>query len=128
MANAVATILMEDFGVRMYYPEPQFTIVPKSKSLRIRTRTIAPQFAYRLWSGLVGRDTAAYIRRNRLTDARVPIRHYGFGHNLASIISVDKHGQDHPEYFALRNGVGRYAAATPATPPNLASPTPTLSG
>ena len=105
VANAVATILMEDIGLRMYYPEPQFTIVPKAKSLRIRTRTIAPQFAYRLWSGLVGRDSAAYIRRNRLTDARVPIRRYGFGHNLASIVSVEKHGQEHPEYFALRSGV-----------------------
>jgi len=105
VANAAATILMEDFGVRMYYPEPQFTIVPRAKSLRIRTRTVAPQFAYRLWSGLVGRDAAAYVRRNRLTDGRIPIRHHGFGHNLASIISVAKHGQEHPEYFALRSGV-----------------------
>jgi hypothetical protein len=105
VANAAATILMEDFGVRMYYPEPQFTIVPKSKSLRIRPQTVTPQFAYRLWSGLVGRDAAAYIRRNRLTDARIPIRHHGFGHNLASVICVAKHGQEHPEYFALRNGV-----------------------
>jgi hypothetical protein len=105
VANAVATILMEDFGVRIYYPEPQFTIVPRAKRLRIRTRTVAPQFAYRLWSGLVGRDAATYIRRNRLTDARVPIRHHGFGHNLASIISVAKHGREHPEYFALRDGV-----------------------
>jgi len=32
VANLVATILMEDFGVRMYYPEPQFTIVPRAKS------------------------------------------------------------------------------------------------
>lgn len=105
VANAVATILMEDFGVRMYYPESQFEIVPKSTNLRIRTRTVAPQFAYRLWSGLVGRAAAAYVRRNRLTDARVPIRHHGFGHNLASIISVAKHGQEHPDYFASRNGV-----------------------
>ena len=102
VANAVATILLEDFGVRTYYPEPQFTIVPKAKSLRIRTRNVAPQFAYRLWSGLVGRDSAAYVRRNRLTDGRVPIRHHGFGHNLASIISVAKYGQTHPEYFAFR--------------------------
>ena len=128
VANAVATILMEDFGLRMYYPEPQFTIVPKAKSLRIRTRTIAPQFAYRLWSGLVGRDSAAYIRRNRLTDARVPIRRYGFGHNLASIVSVEKHGQEHPEYFALRSGVRQLGAATPATPHNLASRIPMSSG
>ncbi|MBI3851904.1 MAG: DUF4838 domain-containing protein [Verrucomicrobia bacterium] len=117
VANAVATILLEDFGVRMYYPEAQFTIVPKSKSLRIRTRTVAPQFAYRLWSGLVGRDAAAYVRRNRLTDARIPIRHHGFGHNLASIISVAKHGQEHPEYFALRSGVrqvrGSHSGDTP---------------
>jgi hypothetical protein len=116
-ANAVATILLEDFGVRMYYPEPQFTIVPRTKSLRIRTRTVAPQFAYRHWSGLVGRDAAGYIRRNRLTDARIPIRHYGFGHNLATIISVAKYGQEHPEYFALRGGVrqtrGNNAGDTP---------------
>jgi hypothetical protein len=105
VANAVATILLEDFGVRMYYPEAQFTIVPTAKSLRIRPRTVVPQFAYRLWSGLVGREAAAYTRRNRLSDARVPIRHHGFGHNLASIISVAKHAQEHPEYFALRNGV-----------------------
>ena len=104
VANAVATILLEDFGVRMYYPEAQFTIVPKAKSLAIRPRKVAPQFAYRLWSGLVGRQAAAYTRRNRLTDPRVPIRHYGFGHNLASIISVAQYAQEHPEYFALRNG------------------------
>ena len=105
VANVVATILLEDFGVRMYYPEAQFTIVPKAKSLRIRPRTVAPQFAYRLWSGLVGREVTAYTRRNRLTDGRVPIRHHGFGHNLASIISVQKYAEEHPEYFAFRSGV-----------------------
>jgi len=81
-----------------------------------------------LWSGLVGRDTASYMRRNRLTDSRIPIRHFGFGHNLASIISVARYGQDHPEYFGSGMAFGRYAAATPATRRSPASPTPTLSG
>lgn len=105
VANVVATILQEDCGVRMYYPEAQFTIVPKTKSLCIQARSVAPQFAYRLWSGLVGHEAAAYTRRNRLTDARVPIRHHGFGHNLATIIPVDRFAESHPEYFALRKGV-----------------------
>jgi len=103
-ANAVATILMEDIGVRMYYPHPLGAIVPKTSSLRIRAREVKPTFAYRIWSGVSGPDAAAYTRRNRLSNLRIPAPGFGFGHNLATIISVAKHGKDHPEYFALRDG------------------------
>jgi len=103
-ANGVATVLLEDIGVRTYYPEPPFTIVPKAKDITVGSRTVRPAFAYRVWSGLVGRDAAAYRRRNRLTDSRIPVPHFGFGHNLANFISTAKHGKDHPEYFAFREG------------------------
>ncbi|NLE60420.1 MAG: DUF4838 domain-containing protein [Planctomycetes bacterium] len=103
-ANAVATILMDDIGVRMYYPHPLFTIVPKATGIRIAGRVCRPSFAYRRWSGLIGPEAAAYVRRNRLSDGRVPVPQWGFGHNLSSIISVAQHGKDHPEYFPLRDG------------------------
>lgn len=103
-ANAVATILLEDIGVRIYYPHPLFVIVRKTRTISIRPREVRPSFAYRIWSGVTGPEAAAYTRRNRLTNARVPVPHLGFGHNLATIISVAKHGKDHPEYFALRDG------------------------
>lgn len=103
-ANAVATILMEDINVRMYYPHSRGTIVPKTRNLRIRARKLKPAFAYRIWSGLTGPDAAAYARRNRLTDRRIATPGFGFGHNLATIISVAKYGKDHPEYFPLRDG------------------------
>ncbi len=103
-ANGVATALLEDIGVRTYYPEPLFTIVPKAKDIAIRSRTVRPAFAYRVWSGMVGRDAAAYRRRNRLTDSRVPVPHFGFGHNLARFISTAEYGKEHAEYFAFREG------------------------
>jgi len=117
IANAVATILLEDLGVRMYYPDPLFEIVPEAKSVAIAGRVLRPGYAYRVWSGLTGRAARAYARRNRLTDLRVPVPHYGFGHNLANVISVAAYGKDHPEYFALRDGRrevrGRDAGDTP---------------
>ncbi len=116
-ANAVATILLEDLGIRQYYPERLFAIAPKAPEARIRPRRVQPTFQYRLWSGVTGRDAGAYIRRNRLTDTRVPIPRWGFGHNLATIISVEAYGKSHPEYFPLRDGKrlvqGRNAGDTP---------------
>ncbi len=103
-ANGVATLLLEDIGVRTYYPDPLFTIVPKATSIRIRSRVARPSLDYRVWSGLIGRDAAAYRRRNRLTDSRVPIPYFRFGHNLGNIISRPVYGEEHPEYFAFRDG------------------------
>ncbi len=106
-ANGVATVLLEDIGVRTYYPDPLFTVVPKARTIRINPRTIRPSLDYRVWSGLIGRDAAAYRRRNRLTDPRVPVPRFGFGHNLGRIIPVPKYGKEHPEYFAFRDGARR---------------------
>lgn len=116
-AHAVATILMEDIGVRMYYPESLFTIVPKRSNLTIRPRTVRAWSDFRIWSGVTGSDVAGYLRRNRITDHRWPAPHFGFGHNLANIISVAKFGKEHPEYFAFREGSrqvkGKDVADTP---------------
>jgi endo-1,4-beta-xylanase len=116
-ANAVATILMDDIGARTYYPHPLFTIVPRKTSLSISARNLRPAFAYRLWSGMTGPDGAAYSRRNRLTDGRVPIPHWGLGHNLATIISVAQYGKDHPEYFAFRDGKRMVRGSDPGDTP-----------
>lgn len=104
VANAVATILLEDFGVRTYYPDPIFTVVPKAKTLSIRPRVARSSFDYRIWSGISGRDGKTYVRRNRLTDQRVPAPHFGFGHNLATFLNPAVLGKEHPEYFAFRDG------------------------
>lgn len=109
--NGVATVLLEDIGVRTYYPDALFTFVPEAQRLSITPRVVRPSFDYRIWSGLVGRDAAAYRRRNRITDHRVPIPKYGFGHNLANIIPVPKYAKEHPEYFAYRQG-GRWITGT----------------
>lgn len=106
-ANGVATILLEDVGLRMYYPDPLFTIVPRVRSIAIRSRTVKPSFDYRVWSGVVGSEAAAYQRRNRLSDRRIAVPYFGFGHNLGRIIPVEKYGASHPEYFAFRNGARR---------------------
>jgi len=106
-ADGVATVLLEDLGLRMYYPHPLFAVVPKAESIRIRSRTATPSFDYRVWSGIVGPEGSAYQRRNRLTDRRVPVPFFGFGHNLGRIIPVEEYGETHPEYFAFRDGKRR---------------------
>lgn len=103
-ANAMATALMEDLGARMYYPDERFAIVPKSSTLVLRPRVVKPAFDYRVWSGVVGADAAAYQRLNRLSHRGVPVPYFGFGHNLGRIISVEELGESHPEYFAFRDG------------------------
>ncbi|MBI4602553.1 MAG: DUF4838 domain-containing protein [Planctomycetes bacterium] len=116
-SSGVATALLEDLGVRMYYPEALFTVVPRAARAAIRERVLRPSFEYRIWSGLSGREARPYARRNRLTDSAVPVPRFGFGHNLASVISAAAHGKDHPEYFPLRDGVrlikGDHSGDTP---------------
>jgi len=120
-SNAVATILMEDIGIRTYYPHPLFTIVPKTKNITIRSRIANPSFYYHVWSGLTGEDVAKYKRRNRLANSQIPVPYFGFGHNLDRIIPVKKYRETHPEYFALRDGVrqvdceGTASAAQPCS-------------
>lgn len=103
-ANGVATVLMDDVRARAYYPHALFTIVPRARSLDIRSRAVKPSFDYRVWSGIVGEEAKAYQRRNRLSDQRIPVPYFGFGHNLGRIIPVEKYGEAHPEYFAFRDG------------------------
>jgi len=104
-SNAVATILMEDIGIRTYYPHPLFTIAPEVETITIRSRTANPCFYYRVWSGITGENSGDYMRRNRIVSGSTPVPYFGFGHNLANIISVEKYGETHPEYFALIDGV-----------------------
>ncbi len=118
-ANGVATVLLEDLGARMYYPDALFVVVPKTSSIKIRSRTVRPAFEYRVWGPKagMGQDTAGYCRRNRLTNREMPIPYCGFGHNLSNIIPAAKYGQEHPEYFAFRDGArrarGKHVGDTP---------------
>jgi hypothetical protein len=106
-SNGVASVMMEDIHARAYYPSDLFMIVPGTSDVHIQSRIARASFDYRVWSGLIGPEASLYQRRNRLSDRRVPVPYFGFGHNLGRVIPVEKYGESHPEYFAFRDGARR---------------------
>lgn len=95
---------MDDVGARTYYPHPLFAVVPPRSTIAVNSRIVNASFDYRMWSGMVGEHAAVYLRRNRLSDSRIPVRNFGLGHSLAYIIPIQTYGESHPEYLAFRDG------------------------
>ena len=90
--------LLEQLGVRWFFPGELGTVIPKAQSLVLRPQqTIqVPSFPSRYLQG-VGDD--AWERHLRAGGPRFPSAH---GVQLG--VRPDALFQQHPEYFALRNG------------------------
>lgn len=108
--NGVTTILQDHFGVRWYYSEPLWTVVPKRDDLGIRFQVKAANGVYldnpayyerSLWGNPLDRN---FARRMRLTQDGVPQPHVGAGHSLSRVVPADKYLREHPDYFALVDG------------------------
>ena len=99
----VYAFLEDACGVRFYWPGADGTVVPRRKSMRLPELSIrrAPRFNYRYpWFCNFSKDE----------DCPLWFRRVGFGGQapvviIDSFIMVNHMKKDHPEYFALVDGV-----------------------
>jgi hypothetical protein len=100
---AVSHFLQEVCGVRWFWPGDSGEDVPKNASIVIEDLDVteSPDFQMRLFSSPSDlRQEAAWVRRNRLGGTMEIVGTHSFG----LMVPPDRHGPDHPEYFALVDG------------------------
>lgn len=106
ISNGVYTFLMDFVGARWFAPGERYEVIPKNPDLMLPSADMVrnPQFSFRIFSGAMGEDGAAWQRRNRIDTSIAGLPYFGFGHNLGNIVRASIYGKDHPEYFAMIDG------------------------
>lgn len=111
-SNGIMTLLQQQFRVRWYYADPLFEIVPEREDLTITMEpgttgaasgvVVNPDYIERtIWGGPPNND---YGRRMRLTHKDTPRPLVGAGHSLSRVVPSGKYFDEHPDYFALKDG------------------------
>lgn len=116
--NAAIGLLQDKLDVIWGMPDPLWESYPHKKQIELPQMDMSckPAYAYRTCSGVsggtkLGELPLTYSRYIRLSDG-----HYEFDHNLFRIISANKYGKDHPEYFALFDGIRQVSPTAFAQP------------
>jgi hypothetical protein len=107
-ANAVYGLLEDTLGCHWYMPSELFEVVPRRAEVVLPTLDVAvdPGFRYRYFSGVS--EGGPWQFRNRLDRPGNPDAPFlAQGHILYRLYPPSKYGQDHPEFYPLRNGERR---------------------
>ncbi len=100
-SNAVYAFLQDHCGVRFFMPGRLGEVLPEHETLEIPALDVREQ-PWRTYSlGSLSRDDA--WARKHLIGSSVLIHHRG-GHLWYSLIPEKQHFDEHPEWFALRDG------------------------
>jgi hypothetical protein len=93
--------LLEDWGNRWILPSPLGEVIPKRETLSLPLGKQTVKIGSDTGFGAHRPESAGWVQRNRLFPATwVPCFHYwNYG------VEPDKYFKDHPEYFALVDGV-----------------------
>jgi len=102
-AHGIYSVLQESLGVKWLMPGDLWEMVPRRRSVYIKThdRAVNPSFLYRVYSGIAD---PRWCARNRMSYDPWRLPYYGHGHNLKNIIPPSRYGKEHPEYFAEIDG------------------------
>lgn len=101
--------LLEQLGVRWYIPTDLGMNVPKLATVTVprMRRRVEPAFVCRKNHGIersIRGHGDTWQRRVRITDMDPEVPFNRYSHNLSNIVRIDRHAQEHPEYFPLING------------------------
>lgn len=102
---AVAEFL-EQLGVRWYFPYEDGTVIPERETIIVPEQALTrePEVPYRFFNyyGAMRTDAAGVLWFKRLKYG-VP---YGmmYGHTTGDVLGWGAQREDHPEYFAMRDG------------------------
>lgn len=102
--SGVYELLERVVGARFYWHDALGTIVPKHADLKVPDLDVtqAPRWRYRALPYAPENQTyQVFGRRLRLGQAYT----MSHGHNWYGILPAEKYGEQHPEYYALVNGV-----------------------
>ncbi len=102
--------VLESFGCRWYFPGDWGTVIPKLKTLVIKSQQTVRSPSFKIRAGLPTTGTAEdtdptwalneWGRGNHLGG----YQWWGAGHSYDYMISAGSYFTTHPEWFALRNG------------------------
>ena len=98
--RAVTTFLENECGVRWLWPAPSGEVVPRKKSIKVKTglRSEKPAFAVRVLKYGIPSIWARRMKLGQSMDYRV-------GHAFNSFINPKDYFKTHPEYFGLVSAI-----------------------
>ncbi|MFH1095538.1 MAG: DUF4838 domain-containing protein, partial [Candidatus Micrarchaeota archaeon] len=107
--KAVTSFLEDEAGVRFVLPGTNGVAIPKIERLEVPAGLNVlsrPNFTY-----VIGRraNDIVYSVANNFYYSACPLKSYG-GHSYYDAVPKATYAKDHPEYFALKNGVRQPAA------------------
>ncbi len=108
-ANGVYGFLQDELGVRWFGPQSLFTVVPRQASLAIGAldKRVEPSFAGRTVSFDSRIEHPAYRWARRMRGKEFQDTGEPFGnssHNVWRLFPPSRYYEEHPEYYAMRNG------------------------
>ena len=120
--RAVITFLEDFCGIRWFLPGPQGELVPKTDNISVpASLDVSFQPALAFCDGRSVYDENILDNPGKTLGAlannyRMGVRAQPGGHTYYAAVSVNQYFNEHPEYFALRDGVRGKSSWSPETP------------